>query len=112
MHKTLLAVIWPSMDPATREAEFTATKRSFYTPNPLATLYIIMKKDTALIMVMHGTFYTTFSCLQASMSPLFIRVYGLTASQAGLIYLPCGSACLLASYLSGESKYYILIIGC
>jgi len=77
------------------------SKRKFRIPNALTSLYIIFYKDVALIMIVHGTFYMTYSCVGASMSSLFIKVYGLSSSQAGLIYLPSGAGCILASYISG-----------
>lgn len=102
IHRTIIDIIWSRKISATMEGDRVITKRSYYIPNPLATISILFQKETALIMTIHATFYTTFGCLLASMSSLFTEVYGLSASQAGLIYLPGGIACLLASYLSGK----------
>lgn len=41
--------------------------------------------------------------MQASLSPLLIRIYGLNALQVGLAYLPYGIACGLASYAAGKA---------
>lgn len=41
-------------------------------------------------MLTHGTLYTTYSCIQASLSLLFIEIYHFSVVQAGSIYLPCG----------------------
>jgi predicted MFS family arabinose efflux permease len=100
IHKTLLSILFPVKSSSITAAS-TGIKREFRVPNPLTSLYIIFHKDVTLIMLVHGTFYTTYSCIGASLSSLFIRIYGLSASQAGLSYLPSGFACILASYLSG-----------
>ncbi|KAL8798070.1 MAG: hypothetical protein Q9182_006981 [Xanthomendoza sp. 2 TL-2023] len=65
-------------------------KRNFRIPNPLASLKMLWAKDTALITLIYGIFYMDFSCLQASLSPLFINIYHLSEFNAGLIYLPFG----------------------
>lgn len=72
-------------------------------PNILAGLAIVFHKDAALIMLTHGIFYTTYSCIQASLSTIFIKIYHFTGVQVGFIYLPFGIGCLLASYLTGMS---------
>lgn len=103
IHKTLLSIFF-LVKSSSMTAASTRIKREFRVPNPLTSLYIIFHKDVALITLVHGTFYTTYSCIGASLSSLFIRIYGLSASQAGLSYLPSGSACILASYLSGMAR--------
>jgi hypothetical protein len=52
-------------------------------------------------MLVHGTFYMTYGCIQASLSSLFIEIYHVSGVQAGLIYLPAGIGCLLAPYFTG-----------
>jgi hypothetical protein len=70
-------------------------------PNPLGSVYIIFFRDTASIMLVHSVFYMTYGCTQASMSSLFIDIYGFSKLEAGLSYLPMGFGCVLASYFSG-----------
>lgn len=67
----------------------------------MTSFEIIFHKDTALIMTAHGIFYMTFSCIQASLSSLFMERYGFSGVEAGLIYLPLGAGCVLASYFTG-----------
>jgi hypothetical protein len=68
-------------------------------------------------MLTHGTIYTTYSCIQASLSLLFIEIYHFSVVQAGSIYLPCGIRCVLASYFTGLppfsaiEKPYLLLLG-
>ena len=71
--------------------------------NPLGCLRIVFHKDTALVLFANAVFYMNYSCMQASLSPLLMSIYGLNALQVGLTYLPYGIACGIASYVVGNS---------
>lgn len=75
--------------------------RKFRLPHPLASLKMLWAKDTALITTIYGIYYMDFSCLQASLSPLFINLYHLSELNAGLIYLPFGVGSVAGAYFSG-----------
>ena len=77
------------------------TVRKLRIPNPLASLKLLWAKDTALITTVYGVYYMVFSCLQASLSPLFIDLYHLSELNAGLIYLPFGAGSVGGAYCSG-----------
>ncbi|KAI4207537.1 MAG: hypothetical protein LQ346_000469 [Caloplaca aetnensis] len=77
-------------------------QRSFYWPNPLACLPVVLDPGSALVMVVGGIFYTVFSCLAASLSTLCIDLYDLNYLQAGLVYLPAGAGGILAAYMTGR----------
>lgn len=76
-------------------------KRKLHIPNPITCLKLLFHRSTALIVLVNGIFYMTYGCIQASMSSLFIELYGFNELEAGLIYLPFGFGCALASFLSG-----------
>ncbi|KAL8833636.1 MAG: hypothetical protein Q9170_004157 [Blastenia crenularia] len=76
-------------------------KSKFRIPSPLASLKMLWAQDTALITTIYGVYYMVFSCLQASLSPLFINLYHLSETKAGLIYLPFGLGSVLGAYCSG-----------
>ncbi|CAN9174353.1 hypothetical protein AA0119_g6600 [Alternaria tenuissima] len=61
----------------------------------------LWQKENALIMLINGLFYMTYCCVQASLSTLFITIYGFEELYAGLIYIPFGVGCALASYTCG-----------
>ncbi|KAH6838982.1 multidrug resistance protein [Alternaria alternata] len=61
----------------------------------------LCQKENALIMLVNGLFYMTYCCVQASLSTLFITIYGFEELYAGLIYIPFGVSCALASYTCG-----------
>lgn len=71
-------------------------------PNPLKCLVLLARKDTALIVTINGIYYSTYCCVQASLAQLFIEIYHFKEIQAGLIYLPFGCGCALASFISGK----------
>ncbi|KIW93379.1 uncharacterized protein Z519_05984 [Cladophialophora bantiana CBS 173.52] len=73
------------------------------TPNPLGSVHIFLQKESATVILINGVFYSAYCCLQASLSSLFITIYGYKELEAGLIYLPFGVGCFVASLLS--SKY-------
>ncbi|KIX96394.1 uncharacterized protein Z520_07660 [Fonsecaea multimorphosa CBS 102226] len=69
-------------------------------PNPLGSVHIFLQKESVPIILINGVFYSAYCCLQASLSSLFIATYGYKELEAGLIYLPFGVGCFLASLLS------------
>ncbi|KAJ5774118.1 MFS general substrate transporter [Penicillium paradoxum] len=78
------------------------TSRKFRIPNPLATLKILAARDTLLITAIYGIYYMNFSCLQGSLSTLFIDIYGLSDLKAGIVYLPFGVGSCVGAYCSGK----------
>ena len=82
-------------------------KRKFHIPNPITSLKILFHRSTVLIVLVNGIFYMAYGCIQASMSSLFIQMYAFNQLEAGLIYLPFGAGCALASFLSGTIPFCI-----
>ncbi len=74
-------------------------------PNPIRSISILLSKDTAPIILINAVFYTAYSCLQASLSSLFINIYGYKELEAGLIYIPFGVGCFIASLLSSKLRH-------
>jgi predicted MFS family arabinose efflux permease len=71
-------------------------------PNPFPCLRIVFHKDTGLVLVSNAIFYTIYSCVQASLSTLFAKIYHLNPIQVGLCYLAYGIGCAIASYGTGK----------
>ncbi len=101
-HQTILCLLQqpPSSSHQTTESESQA-KRKFHIPNPISCLKLSFHRTTGLTVLVNGLFYMTYGCIQASMSSLFTQLYAFNRLQAGLIYLPFGAGCALASFLSG-----------
>lgn len=91
--------------PVSKSAEPCHKLRTF--PNPFKCLRIVFKRHDALLLASNALFYLKYSCLQASLAPLMMQHYGLSALQAGLCYLPYGIACIAASYLVGMFAFFL-----
>jgi hypothetical protein len=75
-------------------------KRGF--SKPLSCIYRLKDKDTAILITTLSILYMTYTCLQASLASLFIKVYRLNNLQGGLIYLPFGCGCAIAAFGTGK----------
>jgi predicted MFS family arabinose efflux permease len=71
------------------------------TPNPLKSLVILWRKDNATIILACGLLYAVYTCINASLSTLFIEIYQLNQWQAGLVYLPFGLGGTVSTFISG-----------
>jgi MFS family permease len=81
-------------------------RKPFHIPNPLASLKMLFAKDAILITLIYGIYYANFSCLQASLSTLFIEIYIISELQAGMCYLPFGVGSCVGAYCSGTIMNY------
>jgi hypothetical protein len=70
-------------------------------PNPFKSLTILARKDNTAIIIACGFLYAIYTCLNASLSILFIEIYKLNQWQAGLIYLPFGIGGTVSTFFSG-----------
>ena len=70
-------------------------------PNPLSVLVLLKDRTTVAAVLCYSIYYTVHSCLQASTSTLFVTTYHLSGLRAGLVYIPFGVACSIASILAG-----------
>lgn len=70
-------------------------------PNPLRSSTILTRRDNIIIILACGTLYAVYTCLNTSLSILFIDIYTLNQWQAGLIYLPFGIGGTVSTFFSG-----------
>ncbi|MCJ1456603.1 hypothetical protein MMC28_006965 [Mycoblastus sanguinarius] len=70
-------------------------------PNPLKSLTILIRKDNIIIITACGILYGIYTCINTSISILFIDTYQLNQWQAGLIYLPFGIGGTVSTFFSG-----------
>ncbi|KAH8887634.1 major facilitator superfamily transporter [Thozetella sp. PMI_491] len=75
-------------------------------PNPLACLWILLRKDVAIVVLCFSIYYTTSCCMQASLSTLALEIYDLDELQGGLIYIPYGIGCLVSTFGWGKILNY------
>lgn len=69
--------------------------------NPLSGLTLLRHPATLVVSLCYGVYYTVHSCLQASLSTMFVDIYHISGLKAGLIYIPFGVACMIASFVAG-----------
>ena len=97
----IVCSIWNRKKHTSDSGDRVSQPRRIRFPNPLKCLVLLARNDTVLIVTINGIFYSTYCCVQASQALLFIEIYRFEEIQAGLIYLPFGVGCALASFISG-----------
>lgn len=71
-------------------------------PDSLRPLTFIVRRDNTVIILTCGLLYLVYTCINTSMSVLFIDSYSLTKWQAGLIYLPFGIGGTVSTFFSSH----------
>ncbi|KAI1267230.1 major facilitator superfamily transporter [Xylariaceae sp. FL1019] len=102
VHRTLLPICLSKHETANIPSPLPKEGRLSSLPNPLACLRILLERDMFILQICYGLFYTTYSCIQASLSTLFMEIYGIQELQGGLIYIPFGLGCLSSVYIWGK----------
>ena len=81
-------------------------KPVFRLPSLLPCLRLLLEGPTLIVLLSNGIFYMKYSCVQASLAPLFQRTYQLSSLHVGLCYLAFGTSCAIASYGVGMIANY------
>ena len=80
----------------------TSEKRQFHIFNLLSSLKILSQPQSFRIIATIGVLYAVYTCLQVSLSTLFVEIYHLNELQAGLVYLPFGVGAAITALLTGR----------
>jgi MFS family permease len=75
-------------------------KSSF--PNPLRTLKIVAEKESGLILLYNGLFFTGMMTTTAAIPTLYKKYYGLNVLQIGLCFISMGGGSLLSALTTGH----------
>lgn len=105
VNMSLLELLRKRRDPKVGHGNSSA-RPQVHVPNPFMSLRMVFHKNTALVLSSNAVFYMKYSCVQASLSPLLMKTYGLDTLQVGLTYLAFGTASALASYGAGKITDY------
>ncbi|KAF9893521.1 hypothetical protein FE257_010833 [Aspergillus nanangensis] len=70
--------------------------------NPLSVLVLLKNPGTLLAILCFSVYYTVYSCLQASLSTVFVEVYNTSGLVTGIIYIPFGVAQGVMAYFAGR----------
>ncbi|KAJ4345832.1 uncharacterized protein N0V89_011967 [Didymosphaeria variabile] len=77
-------------------------KRKFTFPNPLKTLRILGEKESCILLLYNGLFFTGMMVVSAALPDLFKDAYGLDELKIGLCYIAVGTGCLVSSLTMGH----------
>lgn len=77
-------------------------KRKFVFPSPLATLRILGQKESCIILLYNGFFFTGMMVVSAALPDLFKDAYGLDELKIGLCYIAVGTGALTSSLTMGH----------
>lgn len=69
--------------------------------SPLSVLKLLKDRSNLFAVCCFSIYYTIYSCLQASLSTIFVETYDVSGLIAGVIYIPFGMACAISAFLSG-----------
>lgn len=89
---------WNGMTPQTTSLIF----RRKTVPNPLRSLEILCRLDTAVSILAGSIIYMVYCSSHASLSTVFSANYSLNQLQTGLVYLPFGLSSLVSTVFSGK----------
>ncbi|KAF2998211.1 hypothetical protein E8E13_005060 [Curvularia kusanoi] len=71
-------------------------------PNPLPTLRLVIQKESSIILVYNGLFFTGMMVVISALPTLYKNTYGLSELHIGLCYLSNGIGSLSASLAMGH----------
>lgn len=107
IYRTLIPI--PKADQIDSNTADTRKKNKVTFPNPLKSLKILFSFRLSNVLICNGIAYTVGCCVQASLSTLFIDIYGYRDLEAGLIYIPYGVACLFSTLIWGMLPFFRLV---
>ncbi|KAG6362471.1 hypothetical protein INS49_010701 [Diaporthe citri] len=104
INRPLLPLLVPnvavkSVDGQAPDQEKTRARASM---NPFTSIKLLRSPGNVFMMSAYGVGYATYSCLQASLSSLFLDIYEISGLTSGLIYIPFGVACALSAFATGK----------
>lgn len=76
-------------------------KKKWQFPNPLYTLRILGEKESCIILLYNGLFFTGMMVVSAAIPDLFLQAYGLDELKVGLCYISMGTGCLFSAMTTG-----------
>ncbi len=78
-------------------------KRKFTCPNPFSTLKILGEKESCIVLLYNGFFFTGMMICVASVPVLFQRTYHLNELDIGLCYISLGIGSLISALTMGHA---------
>lgn len=82
--------------------ETKPAKRKAAWPNPMSTFRILGEKESAVILIYNGFFFTGMMSLVSSIPDLYGKAYHLNSLEIGLCYIASGMGSLASSLIMGH----------
>lgn len=76
--------------------------RKFTFPNPLSTLRILGEKESCIVLLYNGLFFTGMMITSVAIPDLFEQAYDLDELKIGLCYIAMGTGCLISALTMGH----------
>jgi multidrug resistance protein len=80
----------------------TGKNHKFTFPNPLTTLRILGEKESCIVLLYNGLFFTGMMVTTAAVPDLFKAAYGLEELKIGLCYISMGTGSLISALTMGR----------
>ena len=80
----------------------SGTKKMLQMLSPLPCLRVIFRKDAALILWMHASYYMVDYSIQTSIPSSFKDIYNFNEFEIGLAYLPRSAGIIIGGYVNGR----------
>ena len=77
-------------------------KKKVAWPNPLVTFRILAEKESGILLLYNGLFFTGMMVTVSAIPTLFYEAYGLDELHIGLCYISNGTAALISSLTIGH----------
>lgn len=84
------------------EVEQTARLRVKARFNPLTAVYILLQKETGIVIFYSGLLFSGLYMVFSSIPPQFEEKYGFNTLQIGLCYIPTGLGAMLSAIVVGK----------
>ena len=72
--------------------------------NPFSSILVLRDPGTLTASICFGIYYMVHTCLQASLSTVFVDIYKVSGLVAGLVYVPFGVGCSIAAFVAGKKS--------
>lgn len=91
-----------SSTPAHQENKIKNPKLNWNSLNPLLTLKILAEKESALVLLYNGLFFTGMMLTSTAIPSLYKRAYALDELKIGLCYISLGAGALVSALTAGH----------
>lgn len=83
--------------------EVARPRQLFHFPNPLASVYIVGDKESAVILISNGLVVACMYTFLAGIPSQFAAIYGFNNIKIGLVYVPFSVGGMLSAFATGRT---------